>query len=81
MQRLLTALFIEMRREVRALGELVPLGVAAVHDFRWRIGSLSIAGIAGGYAYGHADRRRTDGHAHQRPHQRPHRPNPHSGAN
>lgn len=30
MQRLLTALFIEMRREVRALGELVPLGVAAV---------------------------------------------------
>jgi len=30
MQRLLTALFIEMRREARALGELVPLGVAAV---------------------------------------------------
>ena len=30
MQRLLTALFIEMRREARALGGLVSLGVAAV---------------------------------------------------
>jgi len=90
MQKTIAKLVAGVRRELRALGELMPRawganaprrGGHSTHlpddNLRERPGSLSITSLPGGVPHRHPDSRRTDHRAHHpahRPHRHTHQP-------